>query len=291
MPSGIKIKDIVLGTGEEAIRGKTVAANVRMFLNQGTELTDTLAGGQRRLIDLGKRDCIAGVRYGLEGMRVGGRRDLKISPHLAYGAEGVPGHVPPNAVIRCEVELLDVREPGVREPEDYPAGKHLYVFRPGEASRDLPRWQFGLKEDGHCGALVTHPIRGMPWRHTRHSQTEAHLEPTTAAALFEEVLGLPDRFPAECLVHGQLWADMTERGNSITRDNQSNVLCITIGVLERGEWLCHYSMKETSPALLDSRFFRFVNGLVEDHLEKRRQETPNNGPDRIVAPRGGSTSG
>lgn len=101
-------------------------------------------------------------RYGIEGMRVGGQRELKISPHLAYGTEGVPGWIPPNAVLRALVELLDVREPGVRKPEDYPPGKHLYVFHPGEAARNQPRWQFGLDEDGRWGITFTHPVPGMP---------------------------------------------------------------------------------------------------------------------------------
>jgi hypothetical protein len=68
-----------------------------------------------------------------------------VSPHLAYGEQGVPGKIPANAVIRFEVDLLEVREQGVVHPEDYPAGKQLLVVRPGEAARNLPRWQFGLR--------------------------------------------------------------------------------------------------------------------------------------------------
>ena len=127
MTRGIKIQDVTVGTGDEALRGKTVVANVRMFLNHGTELTGTFLGGQKMRIDLRKRECIAGLQYGIEGMRVGGVRSLIISPHLAYGAKGLPGHVPPNAILRCEVELLEVRESGIMKPEDYPPGKHLHV--------------------------------------------------------------------------------------------------------------------------------------------------------------------
>ncbi len=88
MTRGIKIQDVTVGTGDEALRGKTVVANVRMFLNHGTELTGTFLGGQKMRIDLRKRECIAGLQYGIEGMRVGGVRSLIISPHLAYGAKG-----------------------------------------------------------------------------------------------------------------------------------------------------------------------------------------------------------
>jgi FKBP-type peptidyl-prolyl cis-trans isomerase len=48
-----------------------------------------------------------GLFYGCEGMRVGGRRRLKISPHLAYGASGIPGVIPENAVITAEIAVLD----------------------------------------------------------------------------------------------------------------------------------------------------------------------------------------
>ncbi len=55
------------------------------------------------------RDVITGLRYGVEGMRVGGLNRLTISPHLGYGGAGVPGLIPPDAVLIFEVELLDVR--------------------------------------------------------------------------------------------------------------------------------------------------------------------------------------
>lgn len=50
-----------------------------------------------------------GLFYGIEGMRVGGKRTLKISPHLAYGEQGVEGMIPPNAVLRVTVEIHNER--------------------------------------------------------------------------------------------------------------------------------------------------------------------------------------
>ena len=264
MRSGVKIKDIVAGMGDEAIRGKTVAVNVRLFLNRGTELTRARSGGPRMVIDLARRDCIAGLQYGIEGMRVGGQRELTISPHLAYGTDGLPGHVPPNAVIRAQVELLDVREPGVRKLEDHAPGRHLYVFHPGEAARNQPRWQFGLDENGLCGITITHPIPGMSWRHTRNSNREAKLDAETTRTLFDDAMTLPDAFPKDCLRDEELWADMAERGNAITRDVTSNTLCLTIGVMERGQWLCYSCLAETSQAMLELPLMRVINGLMED---------------------------
>ena len=266
MRSGVKTWDIVVGSGDEATSGKTVAANVRIFLNHGTELTGILAGGPRMVIDLHRRECFAGLRYGIEGMRVGGQRELKISPHLAYGTEGVPGRIPPNAVLRALVELLDVREPGVRKPEDYPPGKHLYVFHPGEAAQNQPRWQFGLDEDGRWGITFTHPVPGMPWRHARQSHTEARIVGQLVRSLFDGALALPRLFPGDCLRNEELWADMQEKGNAITRDRATNTLCLTVGVMERGQWLMYVALAETSQALHESRLLQQVLALCKECL-------------------------
>ena len=52
---------------------------------------------------------VAGLFYGIQGMRVGGTRTLRIAPHLAYGEEGVPGVVPANAVLTTEIAVLAER--------------------------------------------------------------------------------------------------------------------------------------------------------------------------------------
>ncbi len=228
------------------------------------------------IIDLKRRDCIAGLRYGIEGMRVGGRRELKISPHLAYGTDGVPGYVPPNAVIRAVVELLDVRDPGVRKPEDYPPGRHLFVFHPGESARSQPRWQSWLEEDGRCGLTLTHPIPGLPWRHTRRSHIEAKLDADTARLLFDNAFELPNLFPQDCLRHGELWADMTESDNAITRDRATNTLCITIGVMERGQWVVYFSLVETSRAMSESPLLKRISAMLREKTEPGSGQAPNN---------------
>jgi FKBP-type peptidyl-prolyl cis-trans isomerase len=42
-------------------------------------------------------------------MCVGGQRRIVVSPHLAYRDQGIEGVVPPNAGLRFEVELLEIR--------------------------------------------------------------------------------------------------------------------------------------------------------------------------------------
>jgi hypothetical protein len=264
MAKGIEILDVLIGTGEEVLAGRTVVLNLRMFLRQGEEVF--IYPEPRVTIDLKGRHCIAGLRKGIIGMRMGGVRNIIISPHLAFGADGVHGKVPPNALLRCEVELLEVRASGVRKPEDFPPGKRLQIFRPEEAFRNLPRWQFGMDEGGCCGAAISIPIPGVSWRHTRDKQLAWQLDKNAASSLFNEAMTLPQRFPNECLRGDALWSDHTEPANGITRDRVTDTLCITISVSEGGQWLSYYSLKENSHALENLELYRLIRSQIESAL-------------------------
>ena len=52
----------------------------------------------------------AGLFYGIQGMNVGGTRLLLVAPQLAYRSEGVPGLIPPNAVLKAELSVLSERD-------------------------------------------------------------------------------------------------------------------------------------------------------------------------------------
>lgn len=103
MRQGIEIQDLRPGSGPTAERGHTVTIRYTGFLNRGDTFQENITATFR----LGSREVIPGLEYGVEGMRVGGLRRVRVSPHLAYGAAGVPGLIPPNAVLTFEVELLD----------------------------------------------------------------------------------------------------------------------------------------------------------------------------------------
>jgi peptidylprolyl isomerase len=265
MPKGVKIRDIVPGSGRVAERGMTVLVKLRTFLSGGDEVFAEYYKGQSTLIDLGRRETIAGLRYGIEGMRVGGHRTLVIIPHLAYGAEGMGVWIPPHAVLHYDVELLEIREPGEKHPEDYPPGKSLHIFRPGEAAQSISRLQFGLHEGGQAGVSVTTPVPGYSWRHARHRNHEFQPDNDLTIALFKEALTMPRNFPEDCLYHDDLWSDLSEPANGITRDLATGTRCISISVYERAEIICHYSMKESSNAWLSSRMCRALSELMEPH--------------------------
>lgn len=267
MPKGVKIEEIEIGTGAVAERHHTVVVNLKVFLSRGEELwSGSHPTYPRQVIDLHKRETIAGVRYGIAGMRVGGKRHFIVSPHLSYGERGIENLIPPNAVLRCEVELLEVRKGGARLPEDFPPGKRLRILHPGEAATDSPRWSFGLFEDGRCGASITRPHPVYGWKHPSSQDVDFQLDPRTADTLLEEARRLPLEHADECLGLHQMWADSSEPGNGISRDIATDTMCIGIGIEEQGVWYCHYSLKHDGPAWTSSMIHRAVSDCLAPHL-------------------------
>ena len=106
-PSGLRITDLVVGDGAEAIAGQTVSVNYRGTLANGTEFDSSYGRGPFSF-PLGGGRVIQGWDEGVAGMKVGGKRKLVIPPDLAYGDRGAGGVIPPNATLTFEVELLRI---------------------------------------------------------------------------------------------------------------------------------------------------------------------------------------
>lgn len=262
MDPGLDITEVEVGTGQIVEQDARVIIHVRGTLNRGEVFLDTFQNNNPMHLELKKRDCIAGLRYGIVGMRVGGRREIVVSPHLGYGAEGLKGEIPPNAVLRFEVELLEARKSGEIKPKDYPCGKHLYFFWPGEANCNRARIQFGLEEDGRCGATLTIPRPGLTWRYAKIESVQDKLDISEAEKIFEEIFTLQKKHPEACLNNDALWADSSEKANSITRESRTNIVCVTLGIQEQRTWQCHYSLCENDPLLLQSKLYSVVKNLV-----------------------------
>jgi FKBP-type peptidyl-prolyl cis-trans isomerase FkpA len=109
MADGLKFTDDQVGTGAEALAGKTVSVHYTGWLTDGTKFDSSKDRGQPFSFPLGAGRVIKGWDEGVAGMKVGGKRTLVIPPDLGYGARGAPGAIPPNATLKFEVELLDVK--------------------------------------------------------------------------------------------------------------------------------------------------------------------------------------
>src|SRR5215472_7260171 len=105
--SGVQYWDITPGTGANAISGKKVTVNYTGWLTSGKQF-DTSVGKRPFQFKLGAGQVIQGWDDGVAGMKVGGKRQLRIPPNLGYGSQGVSGAIPRNATLIFDVELLAV---------------------------------------------------------------------------------------------------------------------------------------------------------------------------------------
>jgi len=110
--SGLKIKDLEVGEGQEAKSGMMVEVNYSGWLfedNQRGKFFDSTSAGNTFQFGLGAGQVIAGWDEGVAGMKVGGKRELIIPSALGYGERGAGGVIPPNATLNFEVELIGVK--------------------------------------------------------------------------------------------------------------------------------------------------------------------------------------
>lgn len=103
-----KSEDLVIGTGAEAVSGKTVTVNYLGTLQNGTKFDSSYDHGTPFTFHLGAGEVIKGWDQGVAGMKVGGKRRLTIPSELGYGPAGAGSAIPPNATLIFEVELLKV---------------------------------------------------------------------------------------------------------------------------------------------------------------------------------------
>jgi len=112
---GIRIKDLNRGTGRAAEPGTIAVIKYQGFLNRGDKVasSDDQPGEEYRF-EVGRRDPTAMLETSVIGMREGGTREARVSPHLAYREGTGDRRIPPNAVIRWVIELVRVEDGEVR---------------------------------------------------------------------------------------------------------------------------------------------------------------------------------
>ena len=103
------MEDSKVGTGAEAVPGKSVTVHYTGWLTNGTKFDSSLDRDQPFDFVLGTGQVIKGWDEGIAGMQVGGTRVLYIPAELGYGAAGSPPTIPPNSPLVFEVVLLSTK--------------------------------------------------------------------------------------------------------------------------------------------------------------------------------------
>lgn len=106
--SGLQYWDIKIGTGQEAKSGDKVKVHYTGWFTSGKKFDSSVDAHQPYSFTLGQGSVIKGWDEGVAGMKVGGKRQLRIPPELAYGENGYKNIIPPNSTLIFDVQLLSI---------------------------------------------------------------------------------------------------------------------------------------------------------------------------------------
>jgi peptidylprolyl isomerase len=108
-PKQLVSEDIETGDGDEAKAGDQVSVQyVGVDYATGKEFDSSWERGEPFQFQLGSGNVIPGWDQGVPGMKVGGRRQLIVPPDLAYGAQGQPPSIGPNATLVFVIDLVSI---------------------------------------------------------------------------------------------------------------------------------------------------------------------------------------
>ena len=108
-PTELVATDIVVGTGDEATKGRSVSVHyVGVAWSNGRQFDASWDRNEPFEFRLGAGQVISGWDEGVAGMRIGGRRQLTIPPHMGYGSRGAGGVIKGNETLVFIVDLLNV---------------------------------------------------------------------------------------------------------------------------------------------------------------------------------------
>lgn len=105
-PTELIIEDLLVGDGAEATAGDPISVDyVGVSWSTQEEFDASWDRGSEFGFSLGVGQVIPGWDEGVQGMKVGGRRQITIPPEMAYGANGAGGAIGPNETLIFVVDL------------------------------------------------------------------------------------------------------------------------------------------------------------------------------------------
>jgi peptidylprolyl isomerase len=105
----LELEDLTVGDGDEAVAGNIVEVHyVGVSWKNGKQFDASWDRGDTFKFGLGKGQVIPGWDQGVAGMKVGGRRQLTIPAHLAYGNQSPTPAIKPGETLIFVVDLLSV---------------------------------------------------------------------------------------------------------------------------------------------------------------------------------------
>lgn len=107
--SGLQYWEIKEGLGPPAKTGDHVRVHYTGWLTTGKKFDSSVGTNQPFNFTLGQSEVIKGWDEGIVGIKVGGKRQLRIPPELAYGEAGHPPQIPPNATLIFDVQLVAIK--------------------------------------------------------------------------------------------------------------------------------------------------------------------------------------
>ena len=119
-PDGLQLADIKVGDGQVAKKGDKLTMQYTGWLTTGKKFDSSRDRGQPFDFPLGEGKVIKGWDEGIPGMKIGGKRRLVIPGDLAYGPQGSPPTIPPNATLIFVVEAVSVAPGASPSPSSSP---------------------------------------------------------------------------------------------------------------------------------------------------------------------------
>ena len=155
LADGLKIEDVKIGTGAAAQTGDSVSVHYTGWLANGKIFdASELHGNTPFSFQLGAGQVIKGWDIGVVGMKTGGIRQLVIPAKLAYGRQGAPPTIPPNATLTFRIHMLAITAaPGQhRHHAKHQAAKRSPSVKPATKFVKTQKLANGLKlEDVKLG--------------------------------------------------------------------------------------------------------------------------------------------